>query len=175
MSRHESASRKHAVLNYLNHLPRRILLMHNNDGIAELLLHELCSDRCFNLKKAVYFVDNPDFDCLKGVAGICREEVPISHDDVWSNPDNFIELVRSSSFNNMVRGIQRVSMTRSKERDEDIMAELAHECNIIHPQCYVWDMKHENRGLFICEAQDDPELESYLQDGVCLLGFCPIV
>ena len=62
------------ILDKLCHLPRKILSLHGHDNITELILHELCNEQCFNLEKAAYFIDNPDFDCFKGVAGHCRSQ-----------------------------------------------------------------------------------------------------
>ncbi len=167
--------RQSAMLNYLSHLPRKMLLLHDHDAIAELVLHELCSERCFNLNKAVYFVDNPDFDCMKGVAGFSREEAFKEGERMWADPHAFTEYIKTAPFNQKVRNMQRSSMKLHKESDDAIIRSLAEECAIVKPECHMWDMKHNNRGVFIYEKSADAcNVEEYIQNGVCLLSFCPI-
>ena len=65
----EEAGRHYTILNTLSKLPRKMLSLKGQENVTEFVLHELCHKNCFNLDKAAYFVDNPDFDCLKGMAG----------------------------------------------------------------------------------------------------------
>lgn len=167
--------RRSTMLNYLSHLPRKMLLLHDLDAIAELVLHELCSERCFNLNKAVYFIDNPEFDCMKGVAGFSREEAFKEGERMWDDPHAFTEYIKNAPFNQKVRSIQRCSMKRNETVDNAVMRALAEECAIQSPQCHVWDMKHNNRGVFIYEKPaEECDINEYLENGVCLLSFCPI-
>ena len=48
--------------------------------MSEFVLHDICNPNCFNLQKAAFLVDNPDFDCLKGVAGFSADEAYQKHD-----------------------------------------------------------------------------------------------
>jgi len=73
MSQEELLKRQHDLFKNLSSLPRMILVCNGCENIFELLLHDLCHPTCFNLKKVAYFVDNPDFDCLQGVAGVARD------------------------------------------------------------------------------------------------------
>lgn len=167
--------RRSTMLNYLSHLPRKMLLLHDIDAIAELVLHELCSERCFNLNKAVYFIDNPDFDCMKGVAGFSRDEAFNHGAGMWDDPHAFTQYIKDAPFNKKVRSMQRCSMKRNETADNDMMRSLAEECAITSPQCHVWDMKHHNRGVFIYEKPtDECDVDEYIQNGVCLLSFCPV-
>ena len=161
------------MLNNLSNLPRKMLLLHDLDAIAELVLHELCSERCFNLNKAVYFVDNPDFDCMKGVAGFSRDESYKGGEHMWEDPHAFTEYVKSAPFNQKVRNMHHPSMKRNKT-DDTIIRSLAEECAITHPECHMWDMKHNNRGVFIYEKPEACDVGDYIHNGVCLLSFCPI-
>jgi|SRR5271163_1222614 len=166
--------RRSTMLSYLSHLPRKMLLLHDLDAIAELVLHDLCSERCFNLTKAVYLVDNPDFDCMKGVAGFCRDEAFKEGERMWEDPHAFTEYVKTAPFNQKVRNIQLSSMKRNGT-DDTIVRSLADECAIQHPQCYMWDMKHNNRGVFIYEQpSDELDVHEVIPNGVSLLSFCPV-
>ena len=52
-------------------LPKRMVPLYDLEAIGnipEFVLHDLCHEDCFNLKKAAFLVDNPDFDSLQGVA-----------------------------------------------------------------------------------------------------------
>ncbi len=72
------------LLRQVTQIPTRILKNHDLHGLSSLLLHHLSSDECFNLSKAAYFVDNPDFDQLVGVAGFARDEA--AQCDIWDQP-----------------------------------------------------------------------------------------
>ena len=67
----------------------------NVENMIEFVLHCLCSEDCFNMPKAAYFVDNIDFNCLKGIAGYNHLE-KYKEPGIWSKPENF-----SSSYEKM--------------------------------------------------------------------------
>src|SRR5947207_14497437 len=95
----ENMMYRHAhVIDNLRRLPRKMLSLHGLDNVTEFVLHELCDKHCFNLQKAAYFIDNPDFDCLKGVVGVSHAEL---HNivDIWDNPAIFSEHITKSAFN----------------------------------------------------------------------------
>lgn len=160
-----------ALANYLNRLPRKMLALHGQDNMTEFVLHDLCNADCFNLKKAAYFIDNPDFNCLKGVAGYSAQEAyPAS--DLWENPEAFTQHMQQSSFNQKIRGYNGLSLRKQGKQDDAIVTDLANQFalpNIF----YGWQMKHDNHGLLIYEA-DQEFPHDYLMNGVCLLSFCPI-
>ena len=62
------------VLGNILKIPKKLLSAQHVDNVAEFVLHERSHENCFNLRRAAYFVDNPDFNCLKGIAGFCRKE-----------------------------------------------------------------------------------------------------
>ena len=74
--KHDGANNKNRILIHLSTLPQKILSLHGRADLAEFVLRDLCHERCFNLKKAAFFIDNPDFNHLKGIAGFCHEENP---------------------------------------------------------------------------------------------------
>ena len=86
------------MFRHLSELPQKIVNLHGLENITEFVLHDLCHRSCFNLNKAAYFVDNPDFDCLKGIAGFHHDEV-YPGEDIWFNPQAFSDHMESASFN----------------------------------------------------------------------------
>lgn len=165
------------VVDNLRRLPRKMLRLHEQDNITEFVLHELCSNKCFNIKKAAYFIDNPDFDCLKGVVGVSSQELD-DLEDIWSNQDFFTQKMIQSPFNQHVRSFTYKSHKRSNESYEKAAECIAHELGIGDYGFYSWDMKHNNHGFFICE-KNQSTLEEKLSDdlvvdGLSLLSFCPI-
>lgn len=159
----------------LSGLPRNILGLHGRDNISEFILHELCKDDCFNLKRAAYVVDNPDFDCIKGVAGYCRPEAYKSEKSIWEDPDAFSEYMKKAAFNNKTRCFCKPSCVKKGESDKEIAKQVAQELGFLNPSFYAWKMKHDNHGLLLYEKVDDQECDcDYLIDGLCLIGFCPV-
>ncbi len=175
MKQKATVQEHHMLLSRLQQLPRKILLLHGTENIPEFVLHELCHEKCFNVHKAAYFVDNPDFDCLKGVAGINHNEGVIK-EDIWSNSDRFSQKMKASQFNQKVRGILHKSVHNRHLHENDLFSLLAREVGMQHPKLYHWDMKYDNHGLLIIEDDDDNHVwkDEYLSNSVYLFGFCPV-
>ena len=76
------------LIKNLSKLPHRILQNYHLAALSEIILHELGHKDCFDFKRAVYLVDNPDFDHLVGVAGFCNGECKHHKSDLWDCPDN---------------------------------------------------------------------------------------
>lgn len=163
--------RQHEVLQHLHQLPYKILQHHEHDHLPDLVLQELCSALCFNMKKAAYFVDNPDFDCSRGVSGFIADEQYGELDNAWHAPVTFGNHVKSSTFNKKVRELQYPSIT--KNNTEFVIERLARELGIEQPEFCTWCAKHANNGVVIYERALDPEVQEYLNHGFSLLGFCP--
>ena len=166
--------RHHKVLNRLSNLPKRILSVHGIDNLSELVLHDLSAEHCFNLEKAAYFVDNPDFNCFNGVAGFNQQEKYPDADHIWDKPDTFSQFMRRSPFNQQVQDIQRPSCRRAKITDEQIVAELAPQLGIKNPRSYAWNLKHDNHGILIFEHDEHDTVGEELLHGLCVLGFCNV-
>ena len=156
-------------------LPRKILSLHGHENICEFVLHELCHERCFNLKKAAYFIDNPDFDCIKGVAGHAAEQAYRPKQDVWSEVDEFTHHMKQAPFNNLVRTFYTPSLARKGCKNDEILEAVGKAIGFENPSCHVWSMKHDNHGIFLYEKDETscPETE-YMDECICVLGFCPV-
>lgn len=166
--------RNDTIISCLICLPEKMLAQHNQDNLTEFVLHDLCKKDCFNLQKAAYFVDNPDFDCFKGIAGYKQDEVSINCDH-WNTPQEFAQCMRQSPFNTNVRDIHHRSVRRNSVDEQKLVNDIAEKLLLQNPRYYSWGMKHDNHGVFIFEL--NPETESFQQQlhkGLSLLGFCPI-
>lgn len=174
--KHKNMEHHHQkIVDHLRRLPRKMLLLHGVDNITEFVLHDLCSQNCFNIEKAAYFVDNPDFNCLKGVAGFARNEVNETG-DIWQNPESFSKKMATSTFNQKVRSMVRESCRRCGQSESEIGKLIAHELGFTNYGVYSWGMKHDNYGLFVCEKGGSQEHahDDIIIDGLCLLGFCHV-
>jgi len=169
------SNKEYVMLSRLNGLPKKMLQNHESENIAELVLHELCH-HCFDINKAAYFVDNPSFDCLKGVAGYCKDDMCKVPQDAWQNPQDFSTQFKASPFNQRVRGLQRASVRKEPRPDEEIVEDIARELQMGEHGYYSWDMKHNNHGIFVFEKNGIiPVDDERVVNALCLLGFCPII
>ncbi len=175
MERKDPRDKKQRIVHFLSSLPRKILGLHGRGNVVEFVLHELGRQECFDLEKAAYVIDNPDFDCLKGIAGFLRPEAFDLKYDIWADPDDFSEHMKKSEYNKKVRCYQRESCVKKGEKNDQIVKEIAHDLGFEHPFYYVWQMKHDNQGILLYEKHDDAKCDcDYLLDGLCLIGFCPV-
>lgn len=177
MEREELLQRERLLLNHLSDIPRQILRLHGQDNVTEFVLHELCSDDCFKLERAAYFVDNPDFDCLKGIAGFCRiEAYPANNCSIWDSPAAFSMHMQKSAFNQLVRTTMKPSMKRAHQSDEEIVGEVGKTLGFKDCEFLTWDSKHNNHDILIFERSqnNEPAVKQYLHSGLSLLSFCPV-
>lgn len=166
--------KQQAVLDRISSLPEKLLQLHTTENICEFLLYDLCDAECFDLKRAAYFVDNPDFDCLKGVAGFDAQERFVQA-PIWETPELFVQHMQQAQFNQKVRSISRHSMQKLKQSDQEIIGVMAPLLGLQNPFYCSWQMKHDNHGLLIYEAElSCPIPQEIIRKGACLLGFCPI-
>lgn len=168
--------KKYKLLQRLSKLPRRILQMHGRDNVAEFLLHELGNQECFNLDRVAYVIDNPDFDCIKGVAGYCREEeYHKDNNTIWDDAESFSAHMQKCPYNNKVRKFQRASGVKQGRSDQEIVEAIAQELGFDKPSYYAWNLKHDNHGILLYQKHDNEECDcDYLLDGLCMIGFCPV-
>ena len=151
-----------------------MLQVHDQDNVAEFVLHELCCKNCFNLCKAAYFIDNPDFDCLKGVAGFAQDEAFSADKPIWVDPGQFTAPMQAAPFNQQVRSCLQISCRNCTTADEVIMQAIADELGLTSFNYCTWNMKHGNHGYLIYQADCTISEPEDLIGGVSLLGFCPV-
>lgn len=166
-------ARRYELVSRLSTLPQRIVSTHGADYLAELVFYELCGKSCFNLKKAAYFLDNPDFDCCRGIVGLNSTEFAVSEGgDVWKDPEPVSEQMRRSPFYQKVRGLQHASVT--KNNSEYLLGEIAKNLGIEKPQVSITHARNDNHGILITDQPVDAEVHEYLEHGMSLLGLCPL-
>lgn len=170
------SQRHHRLLTCLSCLPQKIVSVHGIDNVTEFVLHDLCVEPCFNLTKAAYFIDNPDFDCLKGVTGFAQEERYPDFENTWNNPEKFTEHMKAAAFNQKVRSLNHCSLKHSGTTEEAMVQDVAQQLGIANPSLFTWDMKHGNRGVLIFQRppQDPEPTDEQLLRGLYLLAFCPV-
>lgn len=151
-----------------------MLKLHGADNISEFVLHELACKDCFNLAKAAYFVDNPAFDCLKGVAGFAQEEACQLSIPIWDDPDRFSNHMQSASFNQKVRNCVQLSCKNCATPDEELLHELAMQLGMTNFDYCTWQMKHDNHGYLLYQTCGQLPDKDMLISGLSLLSFCPI-
>ncbi|PKN03574.1 hypothetical protein CVU75_01500 [Candidatus Dependentiae bacterium HGW-Dependentiae-1] len=173
---HTKPSDRHAqILDVLSHLPKKMVSLQGDDKVAAFVLYELCQKHCFDLERAAYFVDNPDFNCLKGVAGCARPEL-VCTEDIWQATDTFSNTLTKSPFHGSVSELAHPSLKHGSRSEKEAIAEIADRLGLKNPSHCCWKMKHDNHGLLIFEKSlyDDTILDEHLVDGLSLLSFCPI-
>lgn len=165
------------IADSLRRLPRKMLQLHGLENVTDFVLHELCSKDCFNIPKAAYFVENPAFNCFKGIVGISAVELQ-GINNIWTSPDQFAQAVAQSPFNQKVRSFIYESHKNRGHAPEKIAENIAGELGIGDYTFYSWDMKHDNHGLLVCEKNNAQEhghpQDEVMVDGLCLLSFCPV-
>ena len=166
--------KRHEILNNISSLPQKVLSLHGTENVAEFVLHDLCNQNCFDLQKAAYIVDNPDFDCLKGVAGYCTDQSYTTKNNIWETPELFAQYMKKAPFNQKVRSMSKPSMRKSSKSDEETTAFVADFLGLSNPLFCSWQMKHDNHGFLIYEVNCCPVSQDILLNGACMLGFCPI-
>jgi hypothetical protein len=160
------------LLHTLTRLPLQMIKMHGTDNISEFVLHELSCKNCFNLTKAAYFVDNPAFNCLKGIAGYAQDEESSLAVPIWHEPELFSHHMKTSLFNQKVRECVQVSCKNCTTPDEDVLRSLADTLGMNSFNYCTWQMKHDNHGYLLYESCDHDKED--LLSGASLLSFCPI-
>lgn len=165
---------KDNLLKCLASLPKKMLSMHGIDNLSEFVLHDLCNKNCFDFQKAAYFIDNPDFDYLKGIAGF-NSEKNFDHETSWENPKSFSDHMKQCNFNQKVRSMEMPSIKRSNKLEEELVEEICIKLGFDNSSYYCWNLKHDNHGVFIFEKPEDYNLvEEELLHALCLFGFCPV-
>ena len=167
--------RQYEVLARLSLLPRKIIALHVQDApyMAELILHELCDRHCLDFDQAAYFVDNPDFDCLKGVAGFDRHDHKTNH--ILEPHEHFIAHMPDCRFNTLVRDLSYASYKRAQRDEQDIVRDLARDLDIKNACCIVWRLKHDNHGILLYRINHhDDDIREHIENGIHFLSFCPI-
>ncbi len=157
-------------------LPHRILSNHEVHGLEQLVLHDLGHGHNFNLGKAGYFIDNPDFDCFKGVAGYDDGECSLHQQDPWASPQAFVESMSNAPFQKKIAGLAQRSVAGQHKTADDagIFKTLGATIGMKDPSVITWKMKHGNNGVLLFESSHagSARKQELLQHFLPLLGLC---
>lgn len=166
---HGVATSHTKLVDSLSALPHKILQHYHLGYLPQIILHELGHDHCFDLKRAIYLVNNPDFNHLVGIAGFCCKECVLHKKDLWSDPQAFPADMKDATFHNEIKKFVGSSLNDPKE----LMA-LGLELGLTNPQVFTWHMKHGNHGILIFEQDHDiaPWKQSLLHNAAALLSLC---
>lgn len=176
MDKSEITSRHKQLLRCFAYLPQQIISLHEIDNATEFVLHSLCHEGGFNLAKAAYFIDNPDFDCLKGIAGFNGDEEINTCENVLANREYFEQHMNECGFSKKVRNINETSIKKADRSLEEEVERLAALLSIDEPSYYTLPIKHNNFGIVIYKQKPTEDFQSHqdLLTGLALLGFCPV-
>ncbi len=165
-----------SILQCFTHLPKQILTLHEIDNVSEYVLHSLSQEGCFNFTKAAYFVDNPDFNFLKGVAGFDKGDEIYTCESVIAEDGSIILERNKCNYNDRVREITISSPKRNGQSPEKAIQHLLEALDMSNPSCHAWNIKHDNFGLLVyeCEEGTDQSLHEEFLHGLSILGFCPV-
>lgn len=172
----KNLQKHYELVQYLSHIPGKIVKLHGLENITEFVLHDLSNQHCFNFSKIGYFVDNPDFNCFKGVTGYHTKEQFSPQHVIWDDPDLFSSHMKQGIFNNDVRKLECTSPKKGSICEESFVKEVAQELKFDAPSYFCWKMKHDNHGLVIYENMDGNGHwdKKDLENGLYLLSLCPI-
>ncbi|MCX5923330.1 MAG: hypothetical protein NTU89_02055 [Candidatus Dependentiae bacterium] len=148
---------------------------HHLENLSEFIIHDLCSKDMFNINKAAYLVNNPDFQCLKGVAGYHHPE-SFTKDNSWQSQKDFTSHMKDSAFNGHVRSVSDRSLSlQDSGLEQSKVEDLMLKFQMRDPMYHTWDMKYDNQGIFIFEKPQDSEIvEDHLLNFLQILSFCSI-
>lgn len=169
---HKQLLRQAKLNECLGCLAQKMLMIHHKNNLSEFVLHDLCQEDCFNLQKAAYLVNNPDFHCTKGVAGFCKTDGAKNY-DVWLSPEDFTKDMENSKFNQDVKQIYQQNANGFAQSE---IEEIAGKLDLKNPIFCTWVMKHNNKGILIfeCPVSDDISVHENIIKGASFLSFCPI-
>ncbi len=173
---HNSNDQNHKkLLTKLSDFSKNMTQNHHLENLSEFVLHDMCAIDQFQVPKAAYLVNNPDFTCLKGVAGYHIPE-SFQKGDVWAHQKAFTSHMKNSNFNQKVRLVQDKSLILSdSDRTNSKVFEFADRLGIDNPTYHAWNLKHDNQGILIFEKPQDFDLgEEHFLQFLYMLSFCPV-
>ena len=170
----KNLQKHYELVKFMSKMPGKIVGLHGLENITEFVLHDLSSSDCFNFSRAGYFVDNPDFNYFKGVAGY-----DINHlfqQTIWEDPNIFSSHMKGVPFNSLVRKFERPSPLKGSICEKDFVLGVADELAFKEPGYYCWKMKHDNHGLIIFEQMNGHTHWDHhdIANGAHLLSLCPV-
>jgi len=172
MEKNNVALQRQNLLFRLSCLPEKIISAHDRDNLIEFILYEICHPECFNFQRAAFLIDNPDFNCLKGIAGFCAQEHSTSS-NIWESPELFSQNMQQGDFNNSVRSIQQTSLQKINHLQESL-PQISQQLALTNPSWHIFTVKHGNTGILLFEQPSQDIHHEHVPAGAALLALCPI-
>ncbi|HSW75840.1 MAG TPA: hypothetical protein VLG50_02255 [Candidatus Saccharimonadales bacterium] len=171
----KNKNKEQELLVKLGGFSKNMVQNHHLENLSEFIIHDLCSQDAFNINKAAYLVNNPDFSCLKGVAGYHHPE-SFKQENSWELQKEFTSHMKQSDFNQNVRSINDKSLVIHNDGPEqDKVYELIERLDMHDPLYHTWNMKYDNQGIFIFEKPEDTKIiNDHLLNFLHMLSFCSI-
>lgn len=172
----KNLQKHYELVKFMSRMPGKIVGLHGLENITEFVLHELASTHCFNFARAGYFVDNPDFNYFKGIAGYDVDHLFSKGQAIWEDPAIFSSHMEKVPFNKLVRTLERSSPKKGSICEKEFVDDVAHELQFKDPGYFCWRMKHDNHGLIVFEKVNGQTHwdSSDLENGAHLLSLCPV-
>lgn len=164
------------LLDRLGGVSSNIVHNHHLENLSEFVLYDLCSEDLFRVVKAAYLVNNPDFACMKGVAGYNKHD-NFSKGYSWQHPKDFTSHMRQSLFNQKVRQINDMNVAPGiiNPSDKKYLHTLSDHLEIENPEFHLWNMKYDNQGILIFEKEDkNDQIFQHLPHFASMFSFCPV-
>lgn len=174
MKHNDAAAYERQVSARLTDLPRKMIQYHDLPHLSQLVLHSLCDEQGVQLKKAAYFLDNPEFDMFKGIAGYHEKEQCSSCP--WQQPEALKAHQHTGNFNTQVRSIMSKSFASDEARQASAQA-LARQLGMNCSAVYTVPLRHGNSGILMVEHDTTYHKQVWdeqLPRGLALLGYCPV-
>jgi len=158
----------------LGALPKHMTKHHGMDNLVEFVLHGMCKD-AFGITKAAYFMNNSDFDILRGVAGYHDVQSYCPINNHWDEKYEFTLCMKEAEFNQLVRAFAHKSFKKGHQSSEKEMVErIAHQLGFKDPMYHAWDLKYDNHGLFVFDHPGSSHVDNHLYDFLHMFSFCPV-
>ena len=113
-----------AKMSLIFSLPTEILTLLNTpraDRLTDYIMARICDKQCCDIKKAAFFVNNPDFDCCRGVIGYHANDLEgvAVHDESF---DRIARAFDASGFNKSVKTFSSSALKKNTQEHIDLMA-----------------------------------------------------
>ena len=163
-------------MNWLYDLSDRIIKNYDLHDLPTLVLHHVGHEESFGLKKAAYFIDNPDFNHFQGIAGFTTSECKLHHPTLWKSPTSFNENKKTARFHKSVEQFADESLSKkSKISPESKLKKIAKELGLTSFDFFSWTLKYGNTAFLLFESGKklSKQEKELLEHAVSYLSFCP--
>lgn len=161
------------IFSCLIQLPKQILSHSNVEGLHGLILKYLASKKFFNFDKAAYFLDNPSFNCSKGIAGFHLKDFKDDEEwlDLWECPEKQNKCIEKAEYNQKIKNLSCNSLSILAKKSEQSLLNFAKQkLEIKQPSFLFSNVKNGNVGILFYE-DNKKNLDKFLfESATALLG-----